>query len=291
MYRFSRLLIAVACLLATTTKAQTIPNAGFETWSTLGPFLYPDGWEPGPGLHRSTTTHSGTYALQCVVDTFTNPMTSMLDTVVPNAYTGAPVMGPPPMGSSFGGYAFTSRPDSLTGFYQFQTTAGDSFRIQVTLSHWDSTTHSRVSLAQGVFSSNVVATSYTRFSFPLQYTGSGLPDTCLIQILPANPMAPRHKGTSLLVDDLAFAKAQTAVGDVSAYNYLSVYPNPLTDEIHVTLQGNQTLESITISDLSGRVLVSGKINEINTRLLPPATYLVAIKTTDGVVRTTKIVKE
>ncbi len=291
MYRFSRLLIAVACLLATTTKAQTIPNAGFETWSTLGPFLYPDGWEPGPGLHRSTTAHSGTYALQCVVDTFTNPVSSTLDTVVPNAYTGAPVMGPPPMGSSFGGYAFTSRPDSLTGFYQFQTTASDSFRIQVTLSHWDSTSHSRVSLAQGVFSSNTNISSYTRFSFPLQYTGSGLPDTCLIQILPANPMAPRHKGTSLLVDELAFAKAHTAVGHVVDYTYLSLYPNPFTNEIHVTLQCNQTLESITISDLTGRELVSGKINEINTHLLPPATYLVTVKTTDGVIRTTKMVKE
>ena len=94
-----------------------------------------------------------------------------------------------------------------------------------------------------------------------------------------------------MVDDLAFTKAQTVVGDVADYNYLSVYPNPFSDEIYVTLQGNQILESITISDLSGRVLVSGKIDEMNTRLLPPATYLVAVKTTDGVVRTAKIVKE
>src|SRR5262249_20573161 len=89
-------LLFIACLLLSGNAfCQSIPNSSFETWATSGPFFAPTSWAVSPGVKQSGQAHSGSWAIQCTVDTFTNPFTSSLDTAAGTAYSGAMLMGPP----------------------------------------------------------------------------------------------------------------------------------------------------------------------------------------------------
>ena len=206
------LLFAALCISAP-LFAQTIPNNGFETWAAAGPFMAPTGWAVSPGVRQSNQAHSGSWAVQCTVDTITNPATSTLDTVVGNVYSGAMTMGPPVPGTNLNGYAFTSRPDSITGFYKYHAMGPDTMIITVTLSKWNTATNFRDIVGKAVFVNGINDSVYKRFSTPLQYGSALAPDTCVIQITAANPQAPKHMGTSAWADDLAFTNHSTAAGN------------------------------------------------------------------------------
>lgn len=288
-----RIIILIAGLLITGNAfSQTIPNAGFETWATSGPFFAPTGWAVSPGVHQSNQMHSGSWAVQCTVDTFTNPGTSTLDTVVGTAYSGAMTMGPPIPGANLNGYAFTSRPDTLTGFTKFHAMGPDSFRVSVTLSYWDTTTHARHAIAQATFTSGINDSVYKRFSTPLQYTSSSIPDTCVIQITAANPQAPRHMGTSVWVDDMAFANhSTTSVDEVTTNNNFVVYPNPFTDVINICESGKIKMVRAQLFNIQGQEINNTSDNYLNTADFASGAYILRVTSNDGQISTQGIIKK
>ena len=292
MHRIKHILLAAGILSTVSAAGQTIPNPGFEIWATAGPFLSPSGWAGGPGIRQSTNAHSGTYALQNVVDTFTNPATLTLDTVVAMAYTGAATMGPPVMGSAFGGYAFTSRPDSLTGFYESFTAAADSFTIVAELTHWNATSVSRDVIGVARFSSNVNTPSYQRFSLPFQYMTSATPDTAFIGIMPANPQLPKTMGSSVWVDDLAFVTNATAVDQVNrATGAITAYPSPFSNELNISTTGNEPITQALLYDLQGRIIARSGSSSLSTAALPQGVYMLSVVTTNGLTHTQIVVKK
>ena len=274
-----KLLILLTLFMATKAIAQPIPNAGFETWAASGPFMAPTGWAVSPGVIQSNDAHSGSWALQCKVDTFTNPATSTLDTIPANAYTGAATMGPPPMGTSFGGYAFVYMPDSLTGYYKYQNAPNDSFTIIAEICHWDTTTHSRQTIKRGIFSSGVTTATYTRFGIPLQYVGPfAMPDTAFIQVIACNPQAPKHMGTSVWVDDLAFYTYPDAVENINTTAGLVVYPVPFSDKLNI---GGVGIKKVSIINILGQTVLETSETTFNTTDLISGNYFADIQTTSG----------
>lgn len=284
-----KILASAALLCALQSTGQTIPNAGFETWATVGPFLAPTGWATSPAVTQSSAAHSGSWALQCRVDTVTNPMTSTLDTVAATAYTGAATMGPPPLpGTSFGGFAYSAWPDSITGYYKYSAAPNDSFTILAQLCKWDATTHTRTIIKQARWTSAAAASSYTRFCLPLIAAGSATtPDTAFIQVFAADQQAPKHMGTSLWVDDLSFITLPNAVHQAPALANTVVYPNPFTEKITVTGTG---IKTIIIRNAIGNSVITAANNVINTANLAPGIYYLTIINNAGEQTTKQIQK-
>ena len=70
-----------------------------------------------------------------------------------------------------------------------------------------------------------------------------------------------------------------------------MYPNPVKDVLHLSIQNN-TLESVTFIDINGRVVLekSNNLEQINTTHLPSGFYLLKIKTQNGSI-SKKIIKK
>ncbi len=256
--RKTSILFAVLASVTISANSQTIPNNGFETWAITppAPFETAEGWAGGPSIIKSTNAHSGSFAIQLQTAVLTNPNTGGTDTIPGNAFTGTPGMGPGTPGLP--GFAFTNRPDSLTGWYTFSPVGNDVNEIRVTLSRWDATTLQREEIANTVFSCNP-NDIYTRFSFPIQYNSINTPDTAAIEIRSSNsPMEAVIIGSILVVDDLEFTSAdQTGFSIVESSSSLKFFPNPANEILNISVKNNgqikiinalgQTIESIQLN--------------------------------------------
>ncbi|MDQ0477001.1 T9SS type A sorting domain-containing protein [Chryseobacterium sp. MDT2-18] len=61
---------------------------------------------------------------------------------------------------------------------------------------------------------------------------------------------------------------------------LTVYPNPAKDLINIKTS-KSNIEKVFIFDLSGKLIMTEKSKRIDISLLPSATYIISIKTSDG----------
>ncbi len=190
-------------LLAPGVSAQVV-NPGFENWAGGNP----DGWITMniPGYYvpitQSTSSHSGTYAMQGSVVTYLSVA------VPPLPSTLSPV---------------SQRYAYLTGYYSFTPVGADTFGVAVTMY-----TQS-IPMGAGIFLTGATVSSYTQFSVPLTYGSDQLPDTCRIQIFIANEGAV-HVGSTFLVDDLSLSGTANSVeaerGIPAKYDLHQNYPNP-----------------------------------------------------------------
>lgn len=76
----------------------------------------------------------------------------------------------------------------------------------------------------------------------------------------------------------------TGVGNIESYQKLNIYPNPANNMINI--DGVEQVESISISDITGRViktvrLINGRDNEVNVADLPSGTYIIRAIDKDG----------
>jgi hypothetical protein len=179
------------CLIVQSAFAQ-IPNAGFENWTGGNP----DSWYADnvvvTTVTQSSTVHSGSSAARGEVLSF---FTSIMP---PTIQTGILARG----------FAYSQRPVSITGYFQFfpAASSGDRFYVDAVLYKGgvDGT-----SVAVGAVAISAAASSYTQFSATFNYLTSDTPDTCVIQISIVGPgtgaQATPHVGSYYLLDDLAFS--------------------------------------------------------------------------------------
>jgi hypothetical protein len=84
----------------------------------------------------------------------------------------------------------------------------------------------------------------------------------------------------------------TFILPVGPANSISVYPNPVTDELHI---GGDGLTGYSIRNIVGRTILSGTLvygeNSIVLHSVPPGVYLVEIISANGEKVVRKIVKE
>jgi hypothetical protein len=74
----------------------------------------------------------------------------------------------------------------------------------------------------------------------------------------------------------------SAIGEIGSDQSFAVYPNPASEEVHISLDGSNSWEEISISDLNGKVIYSKNIRQQNTISIParqfdPGFYLVTVK--------------
>lgn len=217
-------LIAVA--LSTVLVYGQIPNAGFETWSGG----MPTGWMAtnAPPVYitvtQVTTAHSGSYAVRGEVVTISGSLTM------------APIIQ---VGSAGDGFAYTQRPTSLTGWYQFTPASGstDQFLITVTLMKSGTV---QTAVAAGSIKP-AAASSYTQFTVPLTYVQTIAPDLCFIQFALAPPSGSPKVGSSFIVDDIAFSTAPASLVEGNSsipggFLLEQNYPNPFNPSTAISFQ-------------------------------------------------------
>ena len=201
--------IAVLFLLITTTAFAQIPNPGFETWTSgscdLGINTYndPTGWGsinvltcPGGGftcdeVNAGANVHSGSHALElATISIFGQLAPGIIATGVINQTTQ----------NVDGGFALTTRPDKLIGWYKYLPANPDTFSVSIDI--FSGLTTGTV-IGTGSISGYSTVSTYTKFIVDIPYTSAATPDSAKITIL-SSPGQNGTAGTQMYVDDLAF---------------------------------------------------------------------------------------
>ena len=204
------------CLITQNAFAQ-IPNAGFENWTGGNP----DGWFADnvvvTTVTQSSIAHSGSSALRGEALAFFTQI------MPPTIQTGILARG----------FAYSQKPVSITGYFQFfpAASSGDRFYVDAVLTKGGI---DNISVAVGAVAISAAASSYTQFSATFNYLTSDIPDTCYIQISIVGPGmgvdSYPHAGSYYFLDDLAFSgstavdKSNTAKPEAFLLN--QNYPNP-----------------------------------------------------------------
>ncbi|MCI0707586.1 MAG: T9SS type A sorting domain-containing protein [Ignavibacteriae bacterium] len=246
-----------------------IPNPGFEQWTSGEP----DGWLTNNAqgvvvpFTQSSTANSGTSALRGeVLDFmgFTYPIFILA-------------------GEDGEGFPVSERHANLTGYYQFSPDSGDQLLIGATM------LQGGVLLGAGYVEIQGLASSYTAFSFPIEYFGEGNPDTCYIDItiIPAEGDTTIHVGSFMLIDDLAFSGI-TSVEQITQtvpeqFMLNQNYPNPFNPstnfEFRIAESGMTTLKVFNMLGIEVATLLSQQLNAGTYRVpwnasgLPSGAYI------------------
>ncbi len=116
----------------------------------------------------------------------------------------------------------------------------------------------------------------------------------------ANEVSPlfriqfRHQGGNTTIEHAYATPEALSVNDVTKSKLdVSLSPNPVTDKL--TIIAKEALASVSVYDVSGRVLLSqvvtGTNTTVDTEALPTGIYFVKLTGEDGSTETNRIVKE
>lgn len=142
-----RIIILLSAVICNSSAIAQIPNSGFETWTNTGSYMTPTGWDNLDSMTSSLSVYS------CMQGTPGNPGSYFLKLVSKNAGLGvvpgiaisgkmnATTMQPQ------SGFALASRPQSLTGSWQYMAYGSDQGFIYTQLTKWNTTTMKRDTVA------------------------------------------------------------------------------------------------------------------------------------------------
>lgn len=247
------LLVAFAAL--TIHAAAQIPNAGFETWNSMGTYENPDGWTT---LNDYTAASS---VFTAEKGTPGSPGSSYLKltskTVGATVVNGIAVSGAidPLTQQAVSGFAFNQMPASFTGKWQHMIYGSSQGSISVQLTRWNPATNSRVQVASADKTLTGMAMSWANFTIPFVYSDFQAPDSCII-ILKASGSNPTNQDY-LWVDNLGFSGSVAGLETPSVFSGIELYPNPVVENVVLKLQTEKAHKVVVeLVDLSGNVLYS-----------------------------------
>lgn len=248
--------------LANSSSAQ-IPNAGFESWTTVGNYENPNGW----GTMNNKTNANSAYT--ATKGTPGSPGSSYLKLTATSA-GGSVVRGVAVSGrldsmtmKPISGYPFLLRPAQLTGKWQYMVFGNSIGSIDILLTKWNVASSMRDTVAYASQNLTGMAMSWANFSIPLTYQDSlNYPDSCMIVLSASKiPVANDY----LWVDNLAFT-GTVAVVEPPVDETGITKNNP--DLINFNLSPNPAKGNFTLSyDVLGRQKFSVEITDINGKVV------------------------
>lgn len=276
------LLFAVAASLSTSVFSQSIPNAGFETWTDYGTYEDPDNWVTlnmfsGFGLpvttSKSTDAYTGTYAakLETTVGTSGDTLTGYLMSGTGDFFSGISNVG------------FTQRPARVLFYYKGGPATNDTSFVGLTLTRWDNVNNVQIPVGEMEYQITSIQNAYTLVDATITYTDPGAPDTLTMTAVSSNTVT-NIPGSVLYLDDISFQMGGVGIYETDAYSS-SIYPNPVKEELSIRLQGT-TATSIEILDISGRLVDEIELKEtktLNVSHLNSGAYLYNLKNKDLIV--------
>ena len=302
----------------------TITNGGFELWGNTVPagdtYTEPTNWysnQSGSSIASlgaetcfkdATVVHSGTYSVR--VQTISGPLSTIINGNVTTGVVDAPTI------NKTDGYigtvnyssstddrrmAFTGRPDSIVGWYQYtqSTSSGGSSETgkvhailhigdyydpgTPTTYHPDPTANK---IADALFltpASNV--STWTRFSVPFTYVSTSSPAYIMINVTSSANQATTVVGSTLWLDDLEVIYATEGVTNtVLTEQNTNVYSSAKTVYVDF-INGNEKQSAITLLDLAGRkvftaVMASNKPSSFSLSDLAAGVYIYQLSNSD-----------
>ncbi|OJW81492.1 MAG: hypothetical protein BGO69_08880 [Bacteroidetes bacterium 46-16] len=284
------ILLSAFVTVALGASAQ-IPNASFESWSTVSGYSVPDNWGTLNPMTTTASVYTAEKGTPGVAGSSYLKLTSKNVTgmgVMPGiAATGTINMTTM---NVTGGFPYTVRSSNLTGSWQYMAMSGsDQGFIAVYLTKWDMAMMMRDTIAKAVKPLAGMAMSWAPFTIPLTYTSGDTPDSALV-ILSSSGMTPAD-GSYLWVDNLAFSGTTTGISTIeAALENLAVYPNPAKEKAILHFNAKEAANyTLQITDMASRIIqvntfkaISGNNDiGIDTHTLPQGTYLVNIQDGTG----------
>lgn len=287
-------LIILTISFTTVLKAQinSIPNAGFENWTSMGSYEVPNQW----GNLNTTTASNNVYT--AIKGSPGSPGNYYIKLITKNAggvlKPGIIVSGDldPQSLQAKSGFPFTQQVKNLKGKYQFMGYGTDVATIAAWLTRWDQVLMHRDTIASLYRNTSGMLHVWTAFSFPFTYTSTELPDTAIVYISSSsgNPV----EGSFIWLDDLAFEGTVTAAKDLIPSDVLNLYPCPAKEFIMVEFTSRKPgTSALKILDAQGKIVlvtnvdvISGPnslkidLSRINTM---PGLYYLQCKSPDGII--------
>ncbi|MFM2041107.1 MAG: hypothetical protein RLZZ493_1696 [Bacteroidota bacterium] len=252
---------------------QTIPNAGFETWTNSFIYEEPTGWatlNPGIALGvpttvtKSTSAHSGTYAAKIKTVGADFDGDNVVDTIPGIAFLGTlDIISQ----TTNEGIPFSGMPDTLAAWTKYNSpSANDQFLIIATLTKWNAALGMRDDIASATIFSGSNTSVYTRQTAEFTYFSTDTPDTLSLMILSSAGQVPAINA-ELFVDDISFIYNNTSNLNESSISTWNVFPNPATDNITI----NATSEGeILLTDALGKTIETISVTPNNPTLVTVA---------------------
>ncbi len=269
----------------TVTAQTTIPNANFETWSGSNATSWNNLNGVAPGSCTKATApadiHGGSAAIILkTLSVFGNtaPGTAATGTINLLAQTVT------------GGTPFTARPDSLTGWYKYVPQGNDAGNIVGILLTADP---ARDTIATAVFFPSGTVSTYTYFKAAFEYRLPDVPTQALF-IMASSGASGGVVNTLMYVDDLGVVyNPSVGVDEATATKDISVYPNPVSDNLNVNMAGIQGA-SVSIFDITGKKvaqqILTEKLNSVNVASLANGMYVYQVNSnTNGTLKTGKFI--
>ena len=251
-------LFCTALLLGCNTLNAQIPNAGFETWTTAGSYDVPTGWDNLDSLTNAFGVYTCTKATPGYVGSYYIKLVSKTITGIGVA-PGVAVSGKIDMATyaPASGFAYTARPVSLTGNWQYMGFGGEAGYIAVILTKWNTAMAMRDTIATTKHNLVDMVMSWATFSIPLTYLSGSFPDSAII-VLSASGATPVNN-SYLYVDNLNFTGTVPS-GVVTIKNQnsnVSISPNPTSGVATITYN-TKTANNINVSvvDIFGKNVAS-----------------------------------
>jgi hypothetical protein len=283
-----RLFVVFFIIIPAAFYGQQIENPGFEYWEDAGTVKdEPVDWSTiktcdDPGIaavapvtfEQSTDAHSGNYSLKLFnIEVFGVSATGAISNGMFHAEFN--------LDSSYSftdqvdprwNTVFTSRPDSLVGWFKYFPSGNDAAQFKAIL-HVDScklpengTLHDWVGMAFYKTAHGVTYENWTRFSVPFNYYNDKTPEF-LLCVINAGDSTISVPDSWLLVDDLEFKYNSSGIDDLKPNNnFLSQEGN---NRLIVTLEPAEIYINyrFSLTDLSGRQVFSTNL-ESSLLILP-----------------------
>lgn len=277
---------------------QQLTNGGFETWGNASPGISaePTGWYsnksgsnvaklgPTTCFQDGTIKRSGNYSIRLeTISYFGTAVNGSATTGVINAtgtnksegYIGTINYS---TASDIRRLAFTSKPDSIVGYYQYTPgAAGEQGKVTAILHTGDyndpetpvNSNHPDLSankIARALFVTPAASVStWVRFSAPFVYINSTTPAYIMINMTSSNNQTTTVTGSKIWLDDISFIYNPVNVSETSLDKMVNVYA--FEKNIYVDfVNKNNEQSSLEIYDVTGKMIKTFRVenNTFNT---------------------------
>lgn len=282
-------LLLIFILTGIILQAQ-IPNAGFESWTSMGTYETPDHW----GNMNSTTAPSavfttvkgtpgasGNYFIKLTTKDAGGIITpGIIVSGQLNTSTWQPASG----------FAYTQRAEKLKGKYQFMGYNNDVATIAAWLTKWNTSLNKRDTIATLFKNTSGMIHVWTDFSIPFLYRSTMTPDTAVIMIS-SSSTSPK-KNSFIWLDDLFLDGLVTSVKADVLLEEVNVFPSPASSEVNLSFNSDKNYATeLLVLDNVGKIISKTEVdvrigyNLLKTdlvRLHPaPGMYFLSLKTPSG----------
>ena len=207
MRSYLALYVLLVWLFSIKINAQ-VPNGDFEQWAGSEP----DGWWTNnilvQTISQSSDAHSGSFAARG-------------DVVMTTSGNLQPLL----ISGEIGGHGFpiSERFANLTGYYKLNAVTTENLSVVVI--------PFKNGQGIGVGGSQFFAASdYTKFTVPIFYSNSSIPDSCQVSLTVGNNSGSVNVGSYFIVDDVVFEGITTDIDETvifpDSYSLEQNYPNP-----------------------------------------------------------------